>query len=271
MQLLKAAPEDIPAAKRLWTVVFDDGTKGFCHFIFSVCETERIYIVKENGQLVSMLMAIADLQYKQQKGFYLYSACTAPDSRGKGYMKRLVDFALKCEQERGNSFCVLKPASRQLFGFYAQLGFDTVIKTRRSSVEIKKNIWQSADFDTVTSGRFKSCREKFFGGDMVHYTPKSYEKYAQYLYTFGGSTAESEHAFAVYYKEGEHLEVKELFARSSLDGMKLLQAIREREGCESAVISLADGSDLFLGEGRPQDTYAVKGLPRDAYIGLMFE
>ena len=49
MQILKAKTEDIPQVRQLWTQMFDDGTPGFCDFVFSSCKADDIYIVKEDG------------------------------------------------------------------------------------------------------------------------------------------------------------------------------------------------------------------------------
>ena len=51
MQILKATPQDIPAVRELWKYMFDDGTAGFCDFVFSQCKAEDIYIVKNNETL----------------------------------------------------------------------------------------------------------------------------------------------------------------------------------------------------------------------------
>ena len=271
MEILKAKTENLAEIKNLWTEIFDDGTEGFFDFISSVTAPEDFYIIREDGKTASMLIAVTDVEYKGKKGFYLYSACTAPEFRNRGFMNELVNFAVEDRKSQGKEFCVLQPANEGLFEFYKKMGFDNVIKIRKCNVRIKKNMWRKAEFDIVTASRFKSIREKFYKGKMLHYTNKSYEKYAQYLYTFGGSTAETENAYAVYYEENGNLIVTELLADSSYNAMYLLQAIRERTGCETATVYLADDTDIFLGEGKTENRYAVKGLSEDIYINLMFE
>ena len=44
MQILKATPQDIPAIKELWKYMFDDGTAGFCDFVFEQCKADDVYI-----------------------------------------------------------------------------------------------------------------------------------------------------------------------------------------------------------------------------------
>ena len=270
MVLKKAEKQDMAAVKRLWQSRFEDGTAGFADFVTERMG-ERIYIAIEGDDIAAMLIAAATLEYSGRKGFYLYSACTAPSYRKKGYMKALTDFAIASEKENGASFCVLKPTNDELFDFWAKLGFTGTSSVREFTFDIKKNIWQSADFDIVTAGRFSAVREKFADENIVHYSKKDYELFTRYLYTFGGSTAENENAYAVYYIENDILQVKEIFARSTTHAIALLQAVRERTGCEKANICVPENSTLFLGEGSVKKRYAFTGLDDNAYINLMFE
>ncbi len=263
--------EYVNRAKQLWTSFFDDGTPGFVDFIFDLVPHDDIYIGLEEDKVVSMLMAAAELEYSGKKGFYLYSACTHTSYQGRGYMKALVDFALADQRKKGRTFCVLMPASEELFSYWEKLGFDNVISSRKCQLEIKRNIWTNRDFDIVTAGRFRSVREKHNEENIVHYTNKSYERYTAYLYTVGGSTAESENAYAVYFINNGKLIVEEIFALSNIHAMQLLQAIRERTGFETATVYLPENSALFLGEGKKEKIYRVKGLTGEIYVNLMLE
>ncbi len=271
MEIFKLTDKYIPQTKALWNMNFDDGTPGFCDFLLSVIPADDIYIGVDDDKVVTMLMAATELEYKGKKGFYLYSACTHPDYRGRGYMKSLTECAVKNQAEKGRTFCVLQPATEELFDFWQKLGFDNIINRRNCEIEIKRNIWSGADFDIITANRFRPVREKLAADNIVHYTAKSYEKYTAYLYTAGGSTAESENAYAVYFIENGSLVVKELLADSTLYATKILQAIRERTGFETATVYLPESSTLFLGEGKKEKAYAVRGLSDEVYINLMFE
>ena len=271
MQYTTLTDQYVTQTKQLWNSHFDDGTPGFCDFLFELLNPEDIYIATENGNVISMLMACTELEYNGKKGFYLYSACTKPEYRGKGSMHGLVDFALEDQAEKGRVFCVLQPADSNLFDFWKGMGFENTVCLRKAEIEIKRNIWNKADFDIVTASRFRTVRRKHCEENMVHYPPKSYERYTAYMYTCGGSTAESENAYALYFIENDRLVVKEISALSTLHAMQLLQAIRERTGYETATVFLAGNSQLFIGEGKKQPTYLVKGLDEDIYINLMFE
>ena len=62
MQILKATARDIPQVKTLWAQMFDDGTAGFCDFVFSQCKADDVYIAKTTEKVVSMLIAMADME-----------------------------------------------------------------------------------------------------------------------------------------------------------------------------------------------------------------
>lgn len=273
MQIRKAVSEDLPRLKKLWQDNFEDGTVGFCDFVFStICDTDNIYLVEEQGKIVSMLIAAAELIYKQNNGFYLYSACTQQEYRKKGYMSELVKFAVEDQKKSYNKiFCLLQPATNSLFDYYAKLGFTTKTYLRRCEIDIKKNIWRNADFDIITAGRLPDLRRKFCGENTVHYNKSSCELYMKYLYTFGGSTAENDEGYAIYYVENDKIIVKELMSETNISAMKLLQAIRERTGCEKAQVDLDAHSNLFLGEGKIIQHCCILGIDGDIYSNLMFE
>jgi hypothetical protein len=271
MQTRICRPEDKQQVRKLWDDRFEDGTPGFADFLFSNVKNEDIYIAEKDGNVSAMLISMAVLEYGTRKGFYLYSACTAKEHENEGLMHALVPFALEEEKKKGRDFCVLVPGEESLYDFYSGMGFDRVTYLRRAEIEIPKNIWQNADFDITTAGRFRRVRSKFISGEMVHYSQADYRKYARYLYSFGGSTAESNNAFAVYYEEGDRLIVKEMAALNTQYAIKLLQAMRERTGKEKAVIYLDGDSELFLGEGKKIKYALVYGLDKEPYVNLMFE
>lgn len=271
MIIQKLLDSDISRAKKLWNDNFDDGTKGFCDFAFSICGNDNIYIVKEDEKPVSMLMAVARLEYNGKKGFYLYSACTDSRYRGRGFMHSLVKYALEDKAKQGYEFCVTKPATESLFEFYKEMGFKNITKLRKCTIDVKRNLWRTAEFDIVTVSRFPMLRGKFYDGKTLTYAKKDWEKYAEYLYTYGGSTAENEDGYCVYYIENEKIIVKELLCENPLSATRLLQAIREKTGCEQAVVYLPENSNLFFGEGAAENAFAVYGLDDDVYINLMLE
>lgn len=54
---------------------------------------------------------------------YIYALCTAPEFRGRGYMKLLADAAHDLFIARGDAFAALVPASRELARTYERQGY----------------------------------------------------------------------------------------------------------------------------------------------------
>ncbi len=271
MQISKAAPQDIPQIKQLWNFHFAKENPGFFDFLMSFMSASDIYVAKEDEKVVSAVFTPTELEYAGNKGCYIYKPCVHPDYAGGEYITALIDFVIKDRQASGYSFRVMKYTDEETQAMRLSLGFDNIVTHRRCEIEIKRNIWQSADFDIITASRFRPSREKFCDEKIVHYTPDSYGRYTAFMYTRGGSTAESKGAYAVYYVEKGRLIVKEIFAQSTIHATQLLQAIRERTGIETATVFLPENSTLFLGEGKKESAYLVKGIKDDAYINLMFD
>ncbi|MCM1521773.1 MAG: GNAT family N-acetyltransferase [Muribaculaceae bacterium] len=61
---------------------------------------------------------------------YIAGAATRRMQRGKGYMSRLMDDALKASAARGDMLCALIPATEALYWFYRRYGFSTVFYTK---------------------------------------------------------------------------------------------------------------------------------------------
>lgn len=95
--------------------------EGFSDFI----ETKEI-----DGATVSMLFkipCILNFKGKNTPIYYIYAAATDNQYRGKGYMSDLIKNVIKTT----NAPLFLKPATKELEGFYERLGFkriDAVIK-----------------------------------------------------------------------------------------------------------------------------------------------
>ncbi len=270
MILTTAKKEDISILKSLWNEVFDDGTKGYCDFAFSLCDIENIYIAKENEDIVSMLMAI-DVFIDNEKGYYLYSALTKKEYRSKGYMKNLIEYSYKDRLEKGDKFCITQPANESLFSYYEKIGFNTKTYLREFEINIKKNLWATAEFDILTSSRMKNMRKEKCEMVYADFSSKGYEKFAEYIYSFGGSSAENKNGYCIFYVDNNTLIIRELFSKRTIHAMELLEAIRERTGIEKARISLNEYSDLFLGEGVKKAHCVIKGLEKQVYANLMFD
>lgn len=270
MQICQCSVSDLPQVKKIWMEIFKDSEK-FTNFAVSLGDVSQIYLVKEDDCIAAMLNGAVDLTAGGKKGFYIYGVATLPQFRGRGYASELIKYVCDEKFKQGYDFALTQPADENLFKFYEKLGFDNKTYLRKFTVDIKRNLWATADFDTVTANKFKSVRDKFSEDTVVHFTDKGYEKFAEYIYTEGGSTAETPNAYCIYFEEKDRLIVRELFATQTVYAIELLQAIRERTGKERADIQLSENSSLFLGEGKLYPHTALKNLKTGVYANLMFD
>lgn len=89
--------------------------------LFGKCFKHCRYL-EVNGTVVAMLFALPCLIISQNRSYesiYIFAAATEKEQRGKGYMSRLL------EQVKTNPDTVyfLRPANKELIGFYKKLGF----------------------------------------------------------------------------------------------------------------------------------------------------
>jgi len=270
MQICKAQKKDLMQLKQMWTEIFKDSEK-FADFAVNICDTEEIYLVRENDTIASMVVAGIDLTACGKKGFYIYGLCTWPEFEGRGYATKLMDYICEEKFSKGYEFAVAQPAQESLFGYYRKLGFENTTYLRKGQVTVPKNLWATAAFDTVTAGRFKEIRSRYAEDEVVHFNSKGYEKFAEYIYSEGGSTAESDGAYCLYFEADDKIIVRDLFAKSTQHALKLLQAVRERTGKEVFELQLSQNSQLFLGEGKLVPHCVIKNLDKEVYANLMFD
>ena len=270
MYITTARTEDIPAVKNLWVQIFGD-TEKFAEFAANICSSDGIYLLKEDDDIAAMVIAGIDLIACGKKGFYIYGLATVPQHRSKGYAKKLMDFVCQQKFADGYEFCIAQPAEESLFEYYKNLGFETTTYLRKGTVTIKRNLWATADFDTVTASRFKAVRDKFSEDEIVHFSGKGYEKFAEYVYSEGGSTAETKDGYCLYFEDKDKIIVRDLFAGTTQHATIILQAVAERTGKTTMELQLSQNSPLFLGEGRLYPHCMVKNLDKELYANLMFD
>ncbi len=270
MTITTATKKDIENLKKIWVNIFGD-SEEFAQFAVNICSPNEIYLVKDNENIAAMAVCGIDVFAYGKKGFYIYGVATLPEYRNKGYAKNLIAHICDLKFKSGYDFSLTQPANKGLFSFYEKLGFDTYTYLRKCDVNIKRNIWAKANFDTATATRFPTLRSRFSEDEVVHFSSEGYEKFAQYIYTEGGSTAETENAFCIYFIVDETILVRELFAKSTADANFILQAVREQTGKSSAVLQLSKNSSLFTGMGEICPHCLVKNLNEEIYANMMFD
>lgn len=117
-----ATEKDINALSRMWQSVFLE-EKEVTEYFFEKIFTDVVApVIRIENEIVSSLFLL-DCTIGEYKGKCVYCAMTKYTHRGKGYMKKLLDFSYDWCKENGFEFLVLVPAEKSLFKYYSKCGF----------------------------------------------------------------------------------------------------------------------------------------------------
>ncbi|MGN0539004.1 MAG: GNAT family N-acetyltransferase [Candidatus Fimenecus sp.] len=144
---------------RMWQNIFlEDGeiTELFFEKIFEKAVTP---VIRQDGKIVSSLFLLP-CKIGGYEGKCVYCAMTLPQYRGKGYMKKLLDFSYDYCKENGFDFLILVPAGKSLFNYYEKCGFE------RFGVRKAYTVGSS---DNSFSEFLKTDCELLFDGAIIEY------------------------------------------------------------------------------------------------------
>ncbi len=122
-----AEPNDLTEIRLLWETCFPDGG-GFNEYFFRHVFNINYTLVAEVGDKICAMLQM--LPYKLRAGesegeiTYIYGACTSPDFRRQGHIKRLLERSFEIDRQKGRIASSLIPQEEWLFGFYRQFGYE---------------------------------------------------------------------------------------------------------------------------------------------------
>lgn len=138
MVLRRLEPWEHSKTRTLWEAVFKEDTKEFLDYYYSVKTVENeIYVIEEENRIVSMLhlnpyrMRVGDELYQTH---YIVAVATDMDYRKRGYMRKLLNYAMETMGSRGEPFTFLMPAAEAI---YKPFGFEFVYEQKRGYVSGK--------------------------------------------------------------------------------------------------------------------------------------
>lgn len=114
--------EQILELRKLWKEAFKDSDAFLDGFFENVFSFERCRCVIDEGKVVASLYWF-DCEYEKRKAAYLYAIATLETYRGRGLCSALMRDTHEHLRERGYSFAMLVPASKELFSFYEKFGY----------------------------------------------------------------------------------------------------------------------------------------------------
>lgn len=114
--------KDINALKQMWQSVFLEDKKVTDYFFENIYNSVVTPVIKVDDEIASSLFLL-DCNIGEYMGKCVYCAMTKYTHRGKGYMKKLLDFSYDYCKENGFDFLFLVPAESSLFDYYRECGF----------------------------------------------------------------------------------------------------------------------------------------------------
>lgn len=134
---------------------FCDSDTYFENLLFKYC-FKYSETLEVDGKTVSMLFALPvtlETAAGETDGVYIYAAATDTESRGKGYMHKLLEkVKAKCD------LLILRPANDALRKYYEKFDFKTVLSDDRSIITVTP---KGGYLELVTAADLKPERESF--------------------------------------------------------------------------------------------------------------
>lgn len=127
-----ATEKDINALSDLWQSVFLEDKEVTEYFFEKIFTDVVTPVIRVENEIVSSLFLLP-CEIGDFKGKCVYCAMTKYTHRGKGYMKKLLDFSYDWCKDKGFDFLCLVPAEKSLFEYYAKCGF-TPFGIRRTHI-----------------------------------------------------------------------------------------------------------------------------------------
>lgn len=135
MKLRKLPVSEHIRTAKLWREAFSEDTKSFVDYYYSVKVAENeVYVLEHEGEIISMVhlnpyrMRVKGEIYDTH---YIVGVATDVRYRGKGYMRKVLEYALFVMKERGEPFTYLMPASEAI---YEPFGFERVYSVNKREI-----------------------------------------------------------------------------------------------------------------------------------------
>ena len=118
-----ADKNDKTQLEKMWQSIFLEEPQVVEEFFENIYDTTVTPVIKVGDEIVSSLFLL-DCEIGGYKGKCVYCAMTKYAHRGKGYMKKLLDFSYDYCNKNDFDFLFLVPAEKSLFDYYKTCGFE---------------------------------------------------------------------------------------------------------------------------------------------------
>ncbi len=149
----------------IWKACFGDSDTYIEAFLRFISKEGALYILEEDGQIVSMLSLLPCYYKGTEHAQYMYGVATIPRMQHKGYSSKLMQEVITICKKKGE-MVLLVPSRDELIPFYEKQGFAVfgsmfsckIEEIATSTVEIEK---AKACIENLELGEYKRLRDNF--------------------------------------------------------------------------------------------------------------
>lgn len=283
IKFLRPSEKHLPRLKEMCAICFDEEIEEVELVFNNYISTEMCYCIAEDEKPVSALYLVPCSINLDEiiRGHYLYGAATLPEYRGKGFMKRLISYALKIAEENGDKFSALLPAEKSLYNFYKGLGYEsrftaknfTILHDEINDFTEDKKLLINSSFDNIQQLRFNICRDKF---GTVNWSKDVLDFAVSYAKEANGNILCCDKGYIIYmYMPDMSVFVSEFMCKSE-DYQYMLCMLKQKVKAYSYILRLPP----WLNNNQTSEEFGmIKFLTNDvcnkdfseAYLGLTFD
>ncbi len=275
---------------------FGDPKESVNYFFDNKFSTENCFVCVKNGTVAASLHTMEQkliLNEKIYKSSYIYAACTLPQYRNQGYMKKLLKYTEDCLETEDNCFVFLVPGNPGLENFYIKAGYQNFFKTKTISLgknDITKLAYKKPsnliNFSETSVEYLRFNVYNKFNGIM--YSNEDIEYAKKFYEYFGGKTVYASEGYAICVPISDSvLEIKDFTCKSHSLPHIMSEIISCFPNYEKYLIKTNPTNNLFenklpqickstnfYGMIKPlKSEYCqiIKNLETNAYLGLALD
>ena len=234
-----ATAEDVPALRCLWMRCFGDTEDYVNLYMQYAFVPERVFVLRE-PTLCAMAISFP-VQYRGEDGTttdgaYLYAVCIAPEARGRGLFRSLMEQAEQALAARGSAFVCLRPASEALLQTYMRMGYQVGFTNRERCIPA---VQMGLRLSPLDPARYGVLRRRALCGGRVEYPPEVLAHQARLGSLFEARDGDR-YGFGAAERWGETVILKEYLGDETL-----LPAIGGALGAQRLTVRLPGTEQVF--------------------------
>lgn len=231
MRIDHPTDKELNGLSALWQQVFGDSEAYISTFFRLARVKKRCFCVTDGDAPVGALYWL-DMWCRGEKLAYLYAIVTAPQRRGQGICKKLMNHTLNTLAASGYAGALLVPESPSLRQMYRKMGFEDGAPLQEFTVE--GGIAPMA-LEELSGSAYFALRERSAGADAVIPGEEALALLSRYAGFYRG-----EDVLFIAARNGDTLCVTEL-----LGSADAAPAIVNAFGCSRGIFRCPGGSEPF--------------------------